>query len=472
MDPQLIDTQFAIYGTFNPTVSAKGEVEVPSSTSTSLVDGRVSQCGDDANSYTTSAAMDKEDEDDKEESLTPFISLSLLILGTWRRRRRSPSNEAGSGDDDDINFLSLEEFDSEKEPYARTWLSIAIDIVTLLYLSLVTSMLIADGYVYLHELWGKSRQLLFMISYLTYLLQVIIIPVYALFVRTRALLLSPKKILRCPLDPRFVRRRLRVIRASPHQAAIKTRFALLFMSWPTAHALLRGVESLVVEHHCQMRFFIFSDVAAVVGFVCYGFFWYIVLVNRISLHLQMNHALRIIQRSSYTLNVDAARRNIRRIHHDYLAMRELMGVWMAYTMVTATWGIMSRLSWDYSISTEDESAAESRARIYLEAVIWSEKTMFLVYPCIALGGMNLEYLWQRFRYVLERMRTYQHRSFWTMIQLHTLYINNIGSPELKWTIVFALVGPYLAIQSHWQEEQNVKFWNGPFNCSTNFNGTA
>ncbi|XP_072176987.1 uncharacterized protein [Diadema setosum] len=352
----------------------------------------------------------------------------------------------------------------------RSWCSIGIDFLAILFLSLATAMLCADGYVYLSELWGRSSELLFLFSYVTYLIQVLVIPAYSLATRLRAVFVKPSVASRCPLDPEFVYRRVSIIH-SFHKTILKPHFMLLFNVWPLVHAVLRCAESKIINHKCHIEFYIFSDVSACVGFIMYGSFWYIMYLHRVSLYYELKRVARVTQRLSVDERVDDARRYICRVHRDYLVLREMMGVWMAFTMVTATWGIMSRLSWDYAIAAQDTSVWSDKHRIYMDVVVWSEKAMFLTFPYFALGGVNLEYLWQKFRHALERRRSYQHRSFWNAIQMHTMYINNVGSRELRWTLLFALIGPYLAIQSKWNGDQNLEFWNGPFNCSDNLTHT-
>lgn len=218
---------------------------------------------------------------------------------------------------------------------------------------------------------------------------------------------------------------------------------------------------------CHLNYFLFSDISSAWGLVAYGLFWYLIYIERASLHHDLNRVVNNVQRASLTGDVDAARCEIRRVHHDYLILRELMGI----TMITTSWGLLTRLSWDYMISGQTlQDTSDKQAKLYLDITIWSQKIMFIAFPCISLGGINLEYLWRRFSHALERIHSYQHRPFWVAIQLHTTYIDHIGSPELKWTLVFALIGPYLTLQSSWSRmnvDQKVDFWNGPFpsNCS-------
>ncbi|XP_071505375.1 uncharacterized protein [Diadema antillarum] len=456
-----------------------------------VVDFRTSESiignGDDARASSPSSS----DEDQKTPPIT--VGIALVVVGAWRPRSSGMSSDVNAtqidvasgytsqdgtqshaddhqpiidaGDDD-----SLEKPRSSEEEFKRSWCSIGVDFMAILFLSLATAMLCADGYVYLSELWGRSSELLFLFSYVTYLIQVLVIPAYSLATRLRAVFVKPSVASRCPLDPEFVYRRVSIIH-SFHKTSLKPHFMLLFNVWPLVHAVLRCAESKIINHKCHIAFYVFSDVSACVGFIMYGSFWYIMYLHRVSLYYELKRVARVTQGLSVDERVDDARRYICRVHQDYLVLREMMGVWMAFTMVTATWGIMSRLSWDYAIAAQDTSLWSDKHRIYMDVVVWSEKAMFLTFPYFALGGVNLEYLWQRFRHALERRRSYQHRSFWNAIQMHTMYINNVGSRELRWTLLFALIGPYLAIQSKWNEDQNLEFWNGPFNCSGNYTHT-
>ena len=351
------------------------------------------------------------------------------------------------------------------------WRNVLLELASLLYLSTLTMLLLVDGGTYLYNLWGSSSEMLYMISYVTFTLPILFGPVYALMIRLSALLPGLDAMHSCPLDMAYVLRRVRVLRSPRNRHLLKPLFMLMFICWPLAQAILRAITSAVIHHKCHLNYFLFSDISSAWGLVAYGLFWYLIYIERASLHHDLNRVVNNVQRVSLTGDVDAARCEIRRVHRDYLILRELMGVWMAITMITTSWGLLTRLSWDYVISGQTlQDTSDRQAKLYLDITIWSEKIMFIAFPCIALGSMNLEYLWQRFSHALERIQSYQHRPFWVAIQLHTTYIDHIGSPELKWTLVFALIGPYLTLQSSWSRmnvDQKVDFWNGPFpsNCS-------
>ncbi|XP_041477735.1 uncharacterized protein LOC121425658 [Lytechinus variegatus] len=447
---------------------------------------------------------DDDDDDVHGNKELPFVAfLALVALGMWvpssdlggdiGRRKHDPDVDSNMDIDNDkielrditetkttaiqmdvedtrdIDFIALNFEPAEKKNYRRCW-NIFLELGSIFYLATLTLLLAIDGGTYIFNFWGSPSELLYMISYATFTLQVFLGPMYALLRRLSAFVHDHQPS-QCPLNRKYLLRRIHALRSSGKNNLLRPFFMLVFISWPLAQAIMRAVTSAIVHHKCHLMYFIFSDITSAWSLVVYGIFWYVMYIERVSLHHDLNRVVRNVQCASLAEDVDAARREIRRVHRDYLILRDLMGIWMAMTMVITSWGLLTRLSWDYAISGQQlQGNSQRQAKLYLDITIWSEKIMLIALPFLALGGINLEYLWQTFYHALERIRSYKQHAFWMAIQLHVTNINQIGSPELKWTLVFALIGPYLTIQSSWSKmdnNQNLDFWNGPFpsNCS-------
>eukprot|EP00057_Strongylocentrotus_purpuratus_P018897 XP_011673371.1 PREDICTED: uncharacterized protein LOC105442702 [Strongylocentrotus purpuratus] len=388
-----------------------------------------------------------EDNDDGNDDLPIAVFLALVVGGMWkpsshpeltsleddlgRQKHNEDVNrerlelpditetittkmQTDVEDASDIDFMALKfEPSGKKKTSKRGWWNVLLESASLLYLSTLTMLLVVDGGTYLYNFWGVSSGMLYMISYVTFTLPILFGPLYALVIRLSALLPGLGGMHSCPLDMAYVLRRVRVLRSPRNRHLLKPLFMLMFIIWPLAQAILRAISGMVIHHKCHLDYFLFSDISSAWGLVAYGLFWYLIYIERASLHHDLNRVVNNVQRASLTGDVDAAHCEIRRVHRDYLILRELMGVWMAITMITTSWGLLTTLSWDYGISGQTlQDTSDRQAKLFLDITIWSEKIMFIVYPCISLGGINLEYLWQRFSHALERIQSYQHRPFW------------------------------------------------------------
>ena len=192
----------------------------------------------------------------------------------------------------------------------------------------------------------------------------------------------------------------------------------------------------------------------------YGSFWYIVCVYRVSIQRQLREIRRRIRRLAVIGNPDASRRLVRDVYADYFALREMMGYWIAVTMVTVTWGIMTRLTWDY------EASVKKKAYVYFDVMAWLEYITFLITPFVALGGLNLGYIWDEFRHDIVTSHVESSKAFWKNITKYVQKIDKAGHVELKLTLAFSFIGLYCSMQMKFTPES---IWSLRYLCnSTDF----
>ena len=347
------------------------------------------------------------------------------------------------------------------------------------YLLITMSLMTYDLSYWLIKQWGKSDDLLHLVSYLTFLFQVFAVPVTCFLARLRSLSpFSPRTNSRRglpSLDCVAIYRRAFYLQ-SPCSVMSCLKFAL-FLSWPLANGTLRliydystppgngtatgGNAKTTLPDHVIIHEEI-SHWAAVIGYLQYGTFCYLIYILRRSSQWELSMVTHFVgENSSPVSNLDVCRNRISDAHADFRVLRDLIALWMAFTMAVATWGITAHFTWNYAIYTDCHFTKEGAKYIpFFNFMIWSQKVMFFVLPYVALGGLNLQYLWKHFRYNLSRMRREaQDSMFWSPLMYYTKEIN-FSARALKPTLLFSVAGLFLGLQLQ-SSDQDLAFWNGP-----------
>ena len=341
------------------------------------------------------------------------------------------------------------------------------------YLLLILALMVYDMAEYLKSQWGRQGEILHLVSYFTFLFQVLVIPLSCFVARLRAL--SPHlHVASLPtINCWTVFRRALFLQSSTCTVLSSLKFAL-FVSWPVANGIMR------VSYNYWNRFtnetltnhdLIHEEVsqwAAVIGYLQYGTFCYLIYILRSSLQWELSAVVHFVSDRSPTANLDVCRDRIGTAYADFRVLRDLVGLWMAFTMAVATWGITAHFTWNYAIFSRCHLTPKGMSHVmFLNLLIWSQKVMFFVLPYIAVGGLNLQYIWQHLRYNLTRVqRAAQDNNFWNPILRFTKDICFSGL-TLKPTILFSAIGLFLGLKIR-STNQNVEFWNGPYDTNMNW----
>ena len=325
--------------------------------------------------------------------------------------------------------------------------------------------------------WGKEIYLLDTISSLCYITQTVSIVVFALFSRLencwRIIARSSSKILRS-FDMDFIRDRVKIIQSESNAKDFKNPLTIgrfiIFLIFPVVTAVM-GVSLKVkmIFDGCIGPLPV-MDVLISVTSISYGCFWFLVYVQRASLERQLNGALRKLKDLAKKDARDIARRLIDHTYSEYHLIRKITGLWMEITLLTVTILVLCTVTFTYdqiktmeSIGNSSENGEPPSYYTGFTYIAWIQNVMFCVIPLFALGGINLEYLWQRFRYEIIRSKINGYESFWMAVEEHVIQIDTLGRLDLKLTALFPLLGVLVYyLMSH---ITNVPFWGSLCYCN-------
>ncbi|XP_072168655.1 uncharacterized protein [Diadema setosum] len=417
---------------------------------------------------TNDHSLDDDDDDDVPRKWPLTIRVVLCALGLWLKddmKRTSFTNSCDHNGSSTNNAVPL-----------RSKIGLCSDILAFAYLVLTSGLLGYDMTWYLLIFWGKQSDLLHLVSYLTFLLQVTAIPVWCLYARIRYRKVNHGTTSCYPMNQAYVARRVAMLsKCRSGKNALSCLCLAAFIAWPLINATIRLIYDYLYPSCSTHRpHEEISHWVAVPGYLFYGSFCYLIYVERVSFEAEILYIARFAQTQAPEQNVRNVRAKIRLFYEHYAVLREQINAWMAFTMVIATWGLTAHITWNYliftSIAENGKSESLNKDHIqnirFLNILVGCQKIMFFVLPCIALGGLNLEHVWRNLKVTIVKYRDSRFESFWMIIHRYVVDINAGWHREIMPTLIFSAIGFYLGLNLG-SDNQNTDFWSGRMNCTVN-----
>ena len=378
----------------------------------------------------------------------------------------------------------------------------------LFILILVVVCLVFTLYFVAFEIWTQETSLLDRMCSLCFIIQTFSIAVFSLFRRLQNCTLvfgkgsyrEPR-----PFDMDFIRSCVQIIQIETTKYKRRNPLTIgrlvLFLILPVLTALGRLTFNTIYAIAGFISITYLYDPIISFSSISYGCFWYIVYLQRISLQHQFNRALRKLRQLSRESDRDRARRLIDRIYSEYHTIRKLMGGWMAMTTLTVSILSIYTIAYNNSnandilkIPMADTNAScdeipwkwhtQSHASYddynpllralptFSICLMWAYSFMFCLTPVCALGSINLEYLWQRFRHVIIRSKIDAHESFWLAVEQYAIQIDSLGRLDIQLTLMFPVVGVFVYHIVAENYHNIIPFWiSGYMKCTPHLNYT-
>ena len=338
--------------------------------------------------------------------------------------------------------------------------------------------------ILLYSTGGEEKYILDTLSCMCYISQTFSISAFAFFSRIQNLWLvitksSPK--IPQPFDMDFIRNRVKLIQNKALKMKLQNPLTIgrfiIFLTLPVITAIIGLVFKFkMLSFDCFAPLPVL-DIFISFSFINYGCFWFVVYVQRISLQHQLNDTLTELNQLAKTDARTTARRLIDHTYSEYHLIRKITGLWMEMTLLTVTILGLCTVTFSYDNaeaidSVKDPGEKEKIGNFWagFTVIMWMQNLMFCVIPFSALGGINLEYLWHRFRHVIIRSRNDEHESFWLVVEQYVNHIDTLGRLDLKLTAIFPLIG-VLVYNVTVQHDNSFRFWGSRFYCNVISNHT-
>ncbi len=226
--------------------------------------------------------------------------------------------------------------------------------------------------------------------------------------------------------------------------------------WPAINIGIIIYNYIEFERQACSAFMIFSKCVSIGGFLLYGLFSFVVYKLRQSHAEELSKCADRIEQNY--LSIGEAEAHIRQSLIHLHGFRTLSGTWGTFSISIGVLGICTQLYWNYRVIDMDPPDVSESAIVTYAVMIWSEKLQFVLQPLVAMGGINVDYLWRRFkRDLTERLRDANDSEKVDNLLRHMKQIDT----SFKWiksTAALTLVSLYLGLQL---QHQNLYYWIGP-----------
>ena len=121
-----------------------------------------------------------------------------------------------------------------------------VDVCAFVYICLICCLMIYDFVAYMEAYWGIREDLLHLVSYFTFLFQVMVIPFWCLYARVMYYVISARRRQTYPLYQEYLTRRIAALGSSRYGAHGHSYFRFIcFLIWPVVNGILRVVYDYV-----------------------------------------------------------------------------------------------------------------------------------------------------------------------------------------------------------------------------------
>ncbi|XP_072028398.1 uncharacterized protein [Amphiura filiformis] len=333
-----------------------------------------------------------------------------------------------------------------------------------MYLSffiLLTSIafLLYDAMAHIIERWGDQKQLMRLLSYFSFLFNISAVPVICLVANLRNIL--PRSRISTfawtsALHPRYIVKRLQYLRPET-STAIKKPFLFACIIWPLFNSVYRACIYFLLVRSYDLHIHITLITNGIVTEL-WGCFCYLLIILRISIHIQLKHDITFLRK--HLGKVDICRKRLGASIDEYGSLCNLCAIWMMLTISMASLGIATHTSWNYLLYSG--KIPMNQTKLHINIMIWSEILMVLVLPLMAVGGLDLHWIWEDFLTRICEIRCDKHHCFWEKIVKFIKHEFNPVTNVVQLTLLFSVISYYMALKV---EDQDANYWGNQRNAT-------
>ncbi|XP_071811142.1 uncharacterized protein [Apostichopus japonicus] len=249
----------------------------------------------------------------------------------------------------------------------------------------------------------------------------------------------------------------------------------VFFFLPTLYASLKIAAFVNLRLECQYALEYLWLCSRVLSGFFFGVFCYFLYLHRVFMERQGDRAAEFI--AEHTDDLDKCIEKTRAFFKEYHELRSLVLPWFSFILFTSSFGLTVFVTWNYEISqfesngtawhnlpgpsgTSDVGMMEQKNNTYFcvytcDQMDWVDETSVLVaynilvvsrhlviavLPFFSVKGIDLNYVWNRYRMRVMFMYSAKEREFWKNLMTFIDQLHPNSNTDLIVTIVFPLVG--------------------------------
>lgn len=331
---------------------------------------------------------------------------------------------------------------TEKSIGVTHWNHMGSWFVSTVILFAIISLLCTELVYVIGDMFGKRKKLLHLLSYSSFLCALAIYPVMNLCSKVRSSLSGRGPGLwATSLNVRFIIRRLQFLDLQKNGAPGKL-FLIMCMVWPIVCAMYRCYVVLGLRGQTGTRRS-FACFSAGSSMFMWGCFVYLLYTIRLSFQIQLDLILKFLKR--FEGQTDLCQNVLRQVTIDFKCFHQCVRIYMTAMIPMCVLAVTTSLTWQYMLNSDKAKEEDVALQKYINTMIWLEIVMFIILAPIAVGGVDVSYVWERFRTNVYCMMGGEHQFFWEEI---TRYLRNVEgkTPVISFTMILSIVGFYMAVQ--------------------------
>ncbi|XP_072168336.1 uncharacterized protein [Diadema setosum] len=341
---------------------------------------------------------------------------------------------------------------SDKDIGIGTWNHRGSGVVSVILLCLYIFLDLYDVLFFASLFWGRQKDLLRYISYMTYLIYGGSVPFLCSFALIQNITnVAPFAYWPHALDSRYIVRRLQYLDL-PERGLPNKLFLVACVVGPLFIVIFRLLFYTVIistEHFTLRTYLVMINCLCVL--TLYGVFSYIIYLLRISFEPQLRLDVSFVRQ--HVDHLDLCRAKLASTVQDFKTLRQLTNGFMVMVFGLLTMSVATQVTWIYMLLSHD-CKLNLMTDMYINALVVMENLTFFGLPCFAIGGASINFIWVRFRYRLLELRRARHERFWYRL-LQFIREQDPVECSMRITMLFTLIGLFVALQFG---DQNVFYY--------------
>ncbi|XP_071491908.1 uncharacterized protein [Diadema antillarum] len=341
---------------------------------------------------------------------------------------------------------------SDKDIGLGAWNHRGSGVVSVFLLCLYTFLVLYDIIFFASLFWGRQKDLLRYISYMTYLIFGSSVPFLCIFALIQNIAnIAPFAYWPHALDSRYIVRRLQYLDL-PERGLPNKLFLVACVGGPLFIVIFRLLFYTVIISTVK---FSLRTYLVMINYLCvltlYGVFSYTIYLLRISFEPQLRLDVSFVRQ--HVDHLDLCRAKLASTVQDFKTLRQLTNGFMVMVFGLLTMSVATQVTWIYILLSHD-CKLNLMTDMYINALVAIENLTFFCLPCFAIGGASINFIWVRFRYRLLELRRARHERFWYRL-LQFLREQDPVECSMRITMLFTLIGLFVALQFG---DQNVFYY--------------
>lgn len=378
---------------------------------------------------------------------------------------------SNSFEDDECELCNISRWDylghnihhiSDDTIGASPWNHRGSKYISFVILLILIVCLSQEIYFLWHDTWGKPDKLLHALSYGGYIGCLSVYPVMCICSKLRYcgdLQHMSSLTWAIVLNERFIFRRLQFL-VNVGEGIPGKCFLFVCLIWPSLNVCYRGIISHILASYKPKLQDTITIPATELLLVAWGCFTYLLYIMRLSFQHQFEVVVfYVINREG---QLDKCRHCISSTTMDFNCFRKFTQFYMAIIISLNVLGATTITSTQYRLTGTCYYEHHFVEQLNLYILIWSTILMFVSLSMIAIGGLDLNSTWRRFKLSIIQASNSANYKFWQTLLKHITRVGDIDS-TVSYTVIFSVIGLYTGLRL--EENQDLSYYGSNDNCT-------